>query len=111
LDRKIPTFAFMKRFSTLVEAIDDLTRRGFTLDFDLKSNQSGYAARQLHLHPDDFEIVEVHRFEGFTNPDDSSVLYAIVGKNGQKGVSLNAYGLYADPVLAKLLANVEIHHS
>lgn len=101
----------MKRFSTLVETLDDLTSRGFTIDFDLKSDQEGYSSRQLQLHPDDFEIVEVYRFEGFNNPDDSAVLYAIVGKNGQKGISLNAYGLYADPVLAKLLVNVNIHYS
>lgn len=101
----------MKRFSTLVETLDDLTSRGFTIDFDLKSDQDGYGFQQLQLHPDDFEIVEVYRFEGLTNPDDSAVLYAIVGKNGQKGISLNAYGLYADPVLAKLMANVNIHYS
>ena len=97
----------MKRFSTLVEALDDLARRGFTTDFDLK----GYASQNLQRNPDDFEIVEVHRFEGFTNPDDNTILYAIEGKNGQKGISLNAYGLYADPLLAKLLVGVHIHHS
>ncbi len=101
----------MKRYSTLVEALDDLANRGYTIDFDLKVNQAGYASRQLYLHPDEFEITEVYRFEGFTNPEDNVVLYAIEGKNGQKGFSLNAYGLYADPAPAELMADVTIHHA
>jgi len=99
---------FMKKFASLVEAIDDFRRRGFTNDFNLK--EDCIECGGLQLHPDDFEIVEVHRFEGFTNPDDSSVLYAIEGKDGLKGVLVDAYGVYANPVSTELLAKLQVKH-
>lgn len=100
----------MKRFASLVEALDDLRRRGFVNDFNLKETCIECARLQLQLHPDDFEIVEVHRFEGATNPDDSSVLYAIEGKDGLKGVLVDAYGVYATPLSTDLLAKLQVRH-
>lgn len=100
----------MKRYLTLVEALDDLRSRGFTNDFDLKINYVECARLQIQLHPDDFEIAEVHRFEGETNPDDSAVVYAIEGKDGLKGVLVDAYGVYANPLSAELLAKLQVKH-
>ncbi len=99
----------MKHFANLVEALDDLRKRGFTADFDLKTDRLKCAATQLELHPEDFEIVEVYRFEGVTNPSDSAILYAIEGKDGLNGVLVNAYGVYSDPVSAALSAKLAIH--
>ena len=100
----------MQKFASLVEALDDLRQRGFTADFDVQHHCLSCSALDLELHPDDFEIVEVYRFEGATNPDDSSVLYAIAGKNGQKGVLVDAYGAYASSISAELLAKLSVHH-
>ena len=100
----------MKRFTSLVEALDDLRRRGFSVDFDLQPHCLECAALDLKLHPDDFEIVEVYRFEGATDPDDSSVLYAIEGKNGTKGVLVDAYGAYSSAVSAAMLAKLQVRH-
>lgn len=100
----------MKKFASLVEALDDLRKRGFTNDFNLKEYCIECGRLQLQLHPDDFEIVEVYRFEGVTNPDDSSVLYAIEGKGGVKGVLVDAYGVYANPVSTELLVKLQVKH-
>lgn len=45
---------------------------------------------------DDLTIVEHHRFEGMSDPDDSSVVYALEASNGLKGVLVDAYGAYAN---------------
>ena len=100
----------MKKFASLVEALDDLRKRGFINDFNLKEYCIECGRLQLQLHPDDFEIVEVYRFEGITNPDDSSVLYAIEGKDGVKGVLVDAYGVYANPISTELLAKLQVKH-
>ncbi len=100
----------MKRFPSLLEAIDDLKSRGFSADFNLKADHLECAATQLKLHPDEFEIVEFYRFEGSTNPSDSSVVYAIAGKHGLNGILVDAYGVYANPVSTDLLAKLHIHH-
>lgn len=98
----------MVNYATLTEALDDLRRRGYTEDFNLKPTCLECAAKQVELHPDDFEITEVYRFEGATNPDDSSVLYAIAGKGGLKGVLVDAYGVYATSVSTEMLAKLQI---
>jgi hypothetical protein len=100
----------MKRFATLVEALDDLRKRGFTEDFDLHMDCIKCGPRELILHPEEFEIVEVHRFEGASDPACSDVIYAIEGPDGLKGVITDAYGVYADRLSTNMLAKLRIHH-
>jgi hypothetical protein len=60
--------------------------------------------------PDDFEVTEVYRFEGMTDPDDQSVLYALESKDGIKGTLVNGYGLYSDGATDELIAKLYIAH-
>lgn len=96
-------------YATLTEALDDLKRRGYTLDFDLRPACIECGEAQLQLQPDEFEIVEVYRFEGASSPDDNDVVYAIEGKNGQKGVMTDAYGAYANQHSTEMLAKLRVH--
>lgn len=83
-------------YDTITSAINGLKERGYTLDFNLKENC--IICDDEKFHPEDFEISEVYRFEGDTDPADEAVVYAIESKKGQKGVLVNAYGIYADPM-------------
>ncbi len=100
----------MRNFDTVTEALADLTKRGFTLNFSIKDGQIEDAQVQLRLHPENFEIVEVYRFEGETNPSDEETIYAIESNDGKKGVLLVAYGVYSDSfsenILKKLAINI-----
>lgn len=100
----------MQNYATLIEALDDLRRRGYTADFDLLPHCIECAAQQIQLHPEDFEITEVYRFEGANDPGDSDVVYAIAGKNGLKGVLTDAYGAYADSLTTEMLSKLRIMH-
>jgi len=94
----------MITYDTVSEAVNGLKKRGFETDFNLEENcivcHSGkYDAK-------DFEIVEVYRFEGNTDPSDEAVVYAIESVNGVKGVLVNGYGISAESMgdeLAKKL--------
>jgi hypothetical protein len=98
-----------KNYETLSQATDDLRERGFDLEF----NQDGKTLnclqdKSLVLNPDDFEIVEVHRFEGASDPSDTSVVYAVEGKNGKRGVLVDAYGAYAVEYSPEMLKKLDI---
>ncbi|MFH6968851.1 phosphoribosylpyrophosphate synthetase [Flavobacterium johnsoniae] len=96
----------MKNYGNLIDAIADLRKRGYTEDFEIQSGTLNCAASDLQLHPEHFNVDESYRFEGETNPDDSSVIYAIASNNGEKGILIDAYGVYAEnmtPQLAKKL--------
>jgi hypothetical protein len=58
--------------------------------------------------PGEFEIVEVHRFEGDTDPADEAVVYAIQSKHGEKGVLVNAFGVYSDRVSDELIEKLKV---
>ena len=94
----------MKYYQTMVEALEDLKDRGFVLDFNLTKGMLHNSAENVTLQPEDFEIVEIHRFEGASDPGDNSILYAINSdKYDIKGVFVNAYGVYADDISEVLL--------
>ena len=98
----------MYTYDTVTEAIKGLKERGFTKDFNLKSNC--ITCNENKYNPDDFEIVEVYRFEGMSNPDDEEVVYGIEGKKGEKGILVSSYGLYADEMSSEMVKKLTIHH-
>lgn len=59
--------------------------------------------------PEEVTAVNFFRFEGPSNPDDMSILYAIETTDGHKGTLVDAYGLYADDLTGEFFQNVEIH--
>ncbi len=89
---------------TVVETLNELKEQGFTHDFNLHNNGLHSSKGDIALSPKDFEIVKVYRFEGFSDPGDNSVIYAInAPKHGIKGTFFNAYGVYADEISEELL--------
>jgi hypothetical protein len=93
----------MQQFNTLIEAIDALRLEGYTEDFNLQ--QTFLECRAGKVLHDEFHVDKVFRFEGDTNPDDESVLYAISAeKYGIKGVLVNAFGIYSDQIADEIMA-------
>lgn len=96
----------MRDYQNLVEALNDLKTRGYENDFNLKPFCVECASLQLQLHPEDFEIKEVYRFEGMSDPSDNSVLYAIESNHGIKGVLVDAYGVYAEALTSEMASKL-----
>lgn len=93
-----------KSYTTLSEAINDLSKKGYTYNFNIKSDCIECAENNLQLQPDEFEIDEVHRFQEMSDVDNESILYAISStQNNLKGLLVNAYGIYANSTSAKLI--------
>lgn len=86
----------MKNYRSLSEATNDLKKRGYTEDFNIKPACVECPSQSLILYPENFAIDEFHRFEGMSNPSDNSIVYAISSVSGTKGVLVDAYGVYAE---------------
>jgi hypothetical protein len=93
-------------YNSLAQAIDDLTRRGFTYSFDINENQLSCSLLKKRFNATDLHIVESHRFEGPSSPDDSSVVYAIEAVSGEKGILIDAYGAYADSEKTQFILSI-----
>ena len=75
-----------------------LKKQGYTYDFNLCSGHIECNSLKLKLHPEDFEVDVMRRFEGMSSTDDNTVLYAISSKKGIKGLLVDAYGVYAENI-------------
>jgi hypothetical protein len=54
-----------------------------------------------------FHIRETYRFEGASNPSDEEVVYAIESKDGQKGVLVDAYGMYSESLSEAMVEKLQ----
>lgn len=99
----------MTSYDTLSQAVTGLKERGYTVDFNLDENC--LVCHGDRFNADDFEIVEVHRFEGDTDPADEAVVYAIASHNGMKGVLVSGYGISAEGMSAEMVKKLGIHRN
>ena len=100
----------MYTYDTVVEAINGLKARGYTIDFNIAADKI-VCSKNIHcLNPDQFEITEIHRFEGATNPSDEDVVYAVQSTDGKlKGVMTSAFVTYADNVSTEIIKKLSMH--
>lgn len=49
-----------------------------------------------YYQPEDLKIIRTYRFEGESDPSDSSILYLLHAKDGLIGYSIDAYGVYSN---------------
>ena len=88
-------------YSTVSEAIQQLREQGFTLDFNLAENC--IVCENDQFNPDEFEIVDVYRYEGDSDPADEAAVYAIESTSGLKGILVTGYGSSSDSISAAIL--------
>ena len=97
----------MYTYETVTEAVNGLRKRGYTMDFNLGDNC--LICHDEKFNPEDFEIVEVYRFEGNTDPADEAVVYGIESNKGQKGVLVNGYGPASEDMSAEMAKKLHMH--
>jgi len=83
------------QMTTLSSVLEKLRIR--KQDNEFKITASGFTSSNNKIYqPEDLLIIKSYRFEGDSNPDDSSVLYLILANDGLIGYTLDAYGAYSN---------------
>lgn len=95
-------------YTSMTEAIRELKGRGFTANFEYQAGAFHVVDSDRSFHENELSIVEHHRFEGLSDPDDMSVIYAMEASDGTRGTIVDAFGVYADPLLGTALQRVKI---
>jgi hypothetical protein len=99
----------MTSYVTLSETMNELRKEGYVEDFNLQQNCLECRNGQFKVFANEFKIDKFYRFEGESNPSDQSILYAISSDRHQlKGLLVNAYGIYSEPVTDEMLQALEI---
>ncbi len=58
---------------------------------------------QKEYSADEFEIVDLYRYEGPSDPADEATVYALASPNGDKGILVTAYGATSDEAAEETL--------
>lgn len=102
----------MQTYDTLIDALNDLKQRGYTIDFNLAFDHVKCQSTGICLAPSQFEITSYYRFEGMTSPDDSSVIYVIESKDGSmRGTLVSAYGVYSEGMSEEMIQKLVVQHT
>src|ERR1700748_2157031 len=81
-------------YATVTEAVNELKNQGYTCDFTLADNQ--LTADGKSYPAADFEIADLYRYEGPSDPADEATVYALASKNDIKGTLVTGYGASFD---------------
>ena len=91
---------------TLASALDDMKARGFTAQFTVAGERLRALESGATFAPYQVAIVETHRFEGVSDPDDMAILYGLETSGGLRGTLVDAFGVYADPSIGAFMEAV-----
>ncbi|MDF2449054.1 MAG: hypothetical protein K0R26_1558 [Bacteroidota bacterium] len=92
-------------YETVSQAINELQKKGYSIDFNLKENSLDQNPAKFET---EFEIVEVYRYEGDSDPGDEAVVYALESKSGEKGLLVTGYGISVDSKVTEVLKKLPI---
>lgn len=100
-----------ENFGTLSETINGLVQLGYTHDFNIKDECFVCNRTNISLSPEEFQIDHVYRFEGDSDPEYQSILYAISSsKFDLKGTLVNGYGTSSDEAATKMIEKLHTHN-
>jgi len=99
----------MQQYSNLVEAINGLRKEGYTEDFNLEQQCISCRDGQFKIFHDEFMIDKYFRFDVSSDASDQSIIYAVSSqKHDVKGILINAYGIYSEPLTNEMLKKLQI---
>ncbi|OJJ14710.1 phosphoribosylpyrophosphate synthetase [marine bacterium AO1-C] len=100
----------MQDFETLSQAMNALRKEGYVEDFNLQTHSLECRNLDILVAPNDFKVDHFFRFEGMSDPGDSSILYAISSdKHDLKGLLVNGYGVYTEDTTDDMIAKLKVH--
>jgi len=100
--------AFPVDHSREAPAIAALARRGYTAEFVVDGSRLRVANTDRGFPPEQLRIRDYYRFEGTSDPDDMSVIYALEARDGTRGTLTDAYGAYADPAVGAAVGRMRV---
>ena len=81
--------------TTLSQVIEKLRLRRRDSEFIL-TPQGFTIGNGKFYQPQDLKIIKTYRFEGESDPSDSSILYVMEANDGSLGYSVDAYGAFSN---------------
>ena len=97
------------KMKTLTDITTEAIERGYTESFKIGTHglTTDDDKDKTAYKPEQVSIKDFHRFEGYSDPQDSSIIYLIATDDGKKGTLIDAYGANADVKIGNFIRSVE----
>ncbi|WP_035675255.1 hypothetical protein [Flavobacterium frigidarium] len=92
---------------SLVTVLAEVEKLGFQSQFEINGKNLVSLKTDKHFLSTEVKIAHYYRFEGESNPDDNSIMYAIECSDGERGTLINGYGPSASLETADFITTVE----
>jgi len=99
----------LTNMTEMEKCLNKLEAEGFTDQYKVEKGKLNDLTNNKKYKPTDVRAVNFYRFEGISNPDDMSILYAIETSDGRKGTLVDAYGFYSDDETGEFMNQIEIN--
>lgn len=96
-------------YGTVSQAISQLRKKGFSVDFNLKENC--LVCNSDKFKEEDFEITDVFYYEGESDPGDEATVYGIKSKSGIKGILVTGDEIDTDPMSNAIIQKLLVHRN
>ena len=96
-----------QKMRTLSDCTTEALERGYTENFKVDTKGLTTQEGKDFYKPENVSITNFYRFEGYSDPQDSSILYLITTKDGKKGMLIDVYGANADVKISNFIREVE----
>lgn len=97
----------MTHMTDMEKCLNKLEADGYTVHYKVEKGKLHDLTNDKNYKAKEVKVVNFYRFEGITDPEDMSILYAIETSDGKKGTLADAYGLYADEATTTFMQEVE----
>lgn len=91
---------------TLTEVMARLREKHYIHDFEVSHHKLICKETGECFDSLDMTIDKTYRFEGDSNPDDMSVLFAMTSNTGTKGILIDAFGTYSNADISEFIKQV-----
>lgn len=91
---------------TLVDVLEDLKAVGYSNSFAFNNGALRCLESENRYPADQLSVRAIYRFEGASNPNDATVVYALRAQDGTCGVFTDAFGPEGDAKASAFLASV-----
>ena len=98
----------LTNMTELEKCLNKLEGEGYTDQYKVEKGKLCDLTNNKKYKAKDVKAVNFYRFEGNSNPDDMSILYAIETSDGRKGTLVDAYGFYSDDETGEFMNQIEI---
>ena len=99
----------LTHMTEMEKCLNKLESEGYTDQYKVEKGKLCDVTNNKKYKAKDVKAVNFYRFEGISNPDDMSILYAIETSDGRKGTLIDAYGSYSDDETGEFMNQIEIN--